>query len=209
MCSFTKSPLSSTVSRSLLRLMPIEPVMPSNYVILCRPLLLPSIFPSMRVFSSESALGLKRPKYWSFSISISLSTEYSGLISFGMDGCDLLGGHDSEHWKVPDASIQTGPISLSPHVVFQRGLVLHPRGGAEAGSGPQPCPGLSPHLCCWGLSPCPPPPRAVWVPLTPFWGLSVAPRRCDRGHAQQRPCPHPGSALPSFPPPVFRPLSAR
>ena len=149
--------------------------MPSNHVILCRPLLLPSIFPSMRVFSSESALGLKRPKYWSFSISISLSTEYSGLISFGMDGCDLLGGHDSEHWKVPDASIQTGPISLSPHVVFQRGLVLHPRGGAEAGTVLRPVPVslpifaagaclLVPHLPGLSGSPSPPSGACLWPP---------------------------------------------
>ena len=180
--------------------MPIEPVMPSNHLILCRPLLLlPSIFPSIRLFSSESALGLKRPKHWSFSISISPSTEYSGLISFGMDGCDLLGGHDSEHWKVPDASIRTGPISLSPHVVFQRGLVLHPRGGAEAGNGPQACPGLSPHLCCWGLSPCPPPPRAVCVPLTPHSGACLWPPEDltevtrSRGPAPTRALPRPPS----------------
>ena len=65
--------------------------MPSNHLILCQPLLLlPSIFPSVRVFSSESILGIKCPKYWSFSFSISLSSEYSGLISFRMDSLDLL-----------------------------------------------------------------------------------------------------------------------
>ena len=75
--------LSFTVSQSLLRLMSIELVMPSNHFILCRPLLLlPSIFPSIRVFSSESALYIRWPKYWSFSFIISLPNEYSGLISF-------------------------------------------------------------------------------------------------------------------------------
>ena len=71
--------------------MSIESVMPSNHLILCRPLLLlPSIFPSIRVFSSESVLLIKRPKNWSFSFSISPSNEYSGLISFRMDWLDLL-----------------------------------------------------------------------------------------------------------------------
>ena len=74
----------------LLRLMSIESVMPSNHLILCRPLLLPSIFPSIRVFSHESALHIRWPKYWSFSFSISSSHEYSGLISFRMDWLDLL-----------------------------------------------------------------------------------------------------------------------
>ena len=71
--------------------MSIESVMPSNHLILCHPLLLlPSIFPSIRVFSSESVLCIGWPKYWSFSFSISPSNEYSGLISFGMDWLDLL-----------------------------------------------------------------------------------------------------------------------
>ena len=83
--------LSITNSRSLLQLMSIELVMPSNYLILCCPLLLlPSIFPSIRVFSNESALRIKWPEYWSFSFSISSSNEYSGLISFRMDWFDLL-----------------------------------------------------------------------------------------------------------------------
>ena len=78
--------LSITNSRSLLRLMSIESVMPSNPLILCHPLLLlPSVFPSIRVFSSESALCIRWPKYWSFSFSISPSNEYSGLISFRID----------------------------------------------------------------------------------------------------------------------------
>ena len=83
--------LSITNSRSLLILMSIELVMPSNHLILSCPLLLmPSIFPSIRVFSNESVLCIKWPKYWSFSFSISPSNEYPGLISFRMDWLDLL-----------------------------------------------------------------------------------------------------------------------
>ena len=85
------SSLSITNSQSLLKLMSIELVMPSNHFILCCPLLLlPSIFPSIRVFSNESVLHIMWPKYWSFSFSISLSNEYSGLIYFRMDWLDLL-----------------------------------------------------------------------------------------------------------------------
>ena len=80
-----------TNSRSLFKLMSIESVMPSKNLILCRPLLLPpSIFPSIRVFSNESALHIRWPKYWSFNFNISPSNEYSGLISFRMDWLDLL-----------------------------------------------------------------------------------------------------------------------
>ena len=83
--------LSITNSRSLLKLMSIELVMPSNHLILCRPLLLlPSIFPSIRVFSSESVLCIRWPKYRSFSFSITPSNEYSGLISFRIDWFDIL-----------------------------------------------------------------------------------------------------------------------
>ena len=83
--------LSITNSWSLLKLMSIESVMPSNHLILCCSLLFPpSIFPSIRVFSSESALHIRWPKYWSFSLSISPSNEYSELISFRMDWLDLL-----------------------------------------------------------------------------------------------------------------------
>ena len=83
--------LPITNTWSWLKLMSIELVMPSNHLILCRPLLLPpSIFPSIRVFSIESALDIRWPKYWSFSFSISLSNEHSGLISFRMDWLDLL-----------------------------------------------------------------------------------------------------------------------
>ena len=83
--------LSITNSQSLLKLMSIELVMPSNHLILCRPLLfLPSIFPSIRVFSNESALRIRWPKDWSFSFSISPSNEHPRLISFRMDWLDLL-----------------------------------------------------------------------------------------------------------------------
>ena len=82
---------SITNSQSLLKLMSIKSVMPSNHLILCRPLLLPSsVFPSIRVFSNESALHIRWPKLWSFTFSISPSNEYSGLISFRMDWLDLL-----------------------------------------------------------------------------------------------------------------------
>ena len=83
--------LSIANSWSLFKLVSIELVMPSSHLILCRPLLLlPSIFPSIRGFSNESALHIRWPKYWSFSFSISPSSEYSGLISFRMDLLDLL-----------------------------------------------------------------------------------------------------------------------
>ena len=83
--------LSITNSRSLLKLMSIESVMPFNHLILCHPLLLPpSIFPSIRVFSNESALCIRWPKYWSFSFNISPSNEHPGLISFRMNWLDLL-----------------------------------------------------------------------------------------------------------------------
>ena len=83
--------LSITNSQSLLKVKSIGSVMPPNHLILCCPLLLlPSIFPSIRVFSKESVLYIRRPKYWSFSFNISPSNEYSGLISFRMDWLDLL-----------------------------------------------------------------------------------------------------------------------
>ena len=90
--------LSITNSWSLLKLMSTELVMPSNHLILCCPLLLPSIFPSIRVFSNESVLRGRWPKYWSFSFSISPSNEYSGLISFRMDWLDLFAVQ--ELWRV-------------------------------------------------------------------------------------------------------------
>ena len=86
-----RSSMSITNSRILLKLMSIESMMPSNHLILCCPLLLlPSIFPSIRVFPDESAFGIRWAKYWSFSFKIHLSNEYSGLISFRMNWLDLL-----------------------------------------------------------------------------------------------------------------------
>ena len=93
MTSWTAAPhasLSVTNSQSLLKLMSIELVMPSNHLILFRPFLLPSIFPSIRVFSNQSALCIRWPKYLSFCFSIRPSNEYSGLISFRIDWFDLL-----------------------------------------------------------------------------------------------------------------------
>ena len=85
-----QAPLSITNSQSLLKHMSIKSVMPSNHLILCCPLLLPSIFPSIRVFSNGSVLPIRWPKDWSFSFNISPSNEYSGLISFRIDWFDLL-----------------------------------------------------------------------------------------------------------------------
>ena len=94
-CS-TLAPLSSTISQSLLKCMSIESVMLFNHLILCHPLLLPSIFPTIRVFSNESALCIRQPKYWSFSFSIRPSKEYSGLISLRIDWFDLCCPRDSQ-----------------------------------------------------------------------------------------------------------------
>ena len=90
-CSMTQAALSITNSQSSLKLMSIESMMPSSHLILCRPLpLLPLILPSIRVFSNESVLRIRWPKYWSLRFSISPSNEYSGLISFRIDWLDLL-----------------------------------------------------------------------------------------------------------------------
>ena len=91
-----QSSLSFTISQSLLKLMSVESMMPSNHLILCCPLLLPSVSPSIKVFSSESALGIRWPKCWSFSFSISPSNEYSGLISFRRDWLDLLAVQETQ-----------------------------------------------------------------------------------------------------------------
>ena len=106
--------LPITNSWSVLKLMSIEPVMPSNYLILCHPLLhLPSIFPSIRVFSNESVLCIRWSKHWSFSFSIGPSTEYSGIISFRMDWLDLL--------ACPRDSQESSP---TPHPKSINSLVL-------------------------------------------------------------------------------------
>ena len=98
--------LSITSSRSLLKLMSIELVMPSSHLILCRPLLLlPPILPSIRVFSNESTLRMRWPKYWSFSFSICPSNEHPGLISFRMDWLDLLAVQGTPTVKIQNCSI--------------------------------------------------------------------------------------------------------
>ena len=118
--------LSNTNSRSLPKLMSIESVMPSNHLILCRPLLLlTSIFPSIRVFSNESALHIRRPKYWSFSFNISPSNEHPGLISFRMDWLDrlavqgslksLIQHHSSKSINSSELSFLYNPILTSIH----------------------------------------------------------------------------------------------
>ena len=84
-----QAPLPFTISQSLLKLISIELVMPSNYLILCHPLLLPSVFPSIRVLSNKLALHIRWPKYWNYSFSSSPSNECSGLISFRIDWFDL------------------------------------------------------------------------------------------------------------------------
>ena len=107
--------LSITNSQSLLKLMSIELVMPSNHIILWRPLLLPpSIFPSIRVFSNESVLHIRWPKYWSFSFNISPSNEYSGLISFRMDWLDLFAvqGTLKSLLNTQFKSISSSPLSF-------------------------------------------------------------------------------------------------
>ena len=112
--------LSSTNSQSLLKLMPIESVMPSNHFILCRPLLLsPSIFPSNRVFSSESVLPIRWPKYWSLSFSISPFNEYSELISFRMDWLDLLAVQGTFKSLLQHHSSKASVLQCSAFFMFQ------------------------------------------------------------------------------------------
>ena len=128
--------LSFIISRSLLKLMSVESVMPSSNLILCCPLLLPSIFPSIRVFSSELALCFRWPKYWSFSFSISPFNENSLLISFGIDWFDLLAvqGISPESSVVCFGQIRTS--RLKPLHNFQLAQVLPPGGRSV----PQSCP---------------------------------------------------------------------
>ena len=121
-CSMSGFPIFYHLSQSLLKLMSIELVMPSNHLIFCYPLLLrPSIFPSIRVFSNESVLLIRWPKYWSFSFSISPSNQYSGLISFSIGWFDLLaaqGTLKSQGWaqnlKAVLVWTQCGPVSIKP-----------------------------------------------------------------------------------------------
>ena len=132
-CS-SQASLSITNSHSLLKLMSIKSVMPSNHLILCRPLLLlSSIISSIRVFSNDSALHIRWPKYWSFSFSISPSNEYSGLISFRIDWLDLLAIQgilkSLLHHHSSKASILWGSVFMiqlsHPHMTTGKNIALN------------------------------------------------------------------------------------
>ena len=124
----TRPPI--TISRSLLKLMSIESVMPSNHLILCRPLFLsPSIFPSIRVFSNESALHIRWPKYWSFSFNISPFNKHSGLNSFRMDWLDLLAVQGTlksllQHLSSKASILQCSALKIVNHYVITYNLHL-------------------------------------------------------------------------------------
>ena len=116
--------LSIANFQSLLKLMTIESVMPSNHPILCHPLLLlPSIFPSIRIFSNELVLCIRWPKYWSFSFTISPSNEYSGMISFGMDWLNLLAGQGTSKSLLQHHSSK---VSILWHSAFFIVQLSHP-----------------------------------------------------------------------------------
>ena len=108
-----------TNSQSLLKFMSIELVIPSNDLILCCHLLLPSVFPSIRVFSNESVLHIRWPKYWSFSFNISPSIEYSGLISFRMDWLDLLAVQETLKSLLQHHSSKASILWLSAFFIVQ------------------------------------------------------------------------------------------
>ena len=117
-----RASLSITNSQSLLKLMSRESVMPSNHLILCHPLLLlPSVFPSIRVFSNESAFCIRWPKYWSFSFSISPSSEHLGLSSFRMDWLDLLAVQETlksllQHHTSKASILQHSALWFNSHI---------------------------------------------------------------------------------------------
>ena len=147
--------LSITNSRSLLKLVSIESVTPSNHLILCLPLyLLPSIFPSIRVFSYEPVLHIRGPKYWSFSFSISPSNEYSGLISFRMDWLDLL-------------AVQGTLKSLLQHHTSKAPILQHSAFFTVQLSHPYMTPG--PYQICF---------PSTYLPCHTF-PLSLGPRQCN------------------------------
>ena len=130
--------LSFTISQSFLKLRSIESVMPSKHHILCHPLLLPSVFSSIRVFSNESALCIRWLKYWSFSFSISPSNEYSGLISFWMDWLDLLAVQgtlksllENLSWKHGRITYECGWLFNSSFVSFSVVQRKKPRMGSQ------------------------------------------------------------------------------
>ena len=113
--------LSVTYSWSLLKLVSIKSVMPSNHLILCHPLFLPpSISPSIRVFSNESVLRIRWPKYWSFSFSISSSNKYSGLISFRIDWFDLLAVQETLKSFVQHHSSKASILRCSTFLIVQK-----------------------------------------------------------------------------------------
>ena len=111
--------VSNTNSRSLLKLRSIKLVIPSNHLILCLPLLLPSVFPSIREFSNESALPIRWPKYWGFSFNISPSNENSGLISFKMDWLDLLEVQGTVKSLLQHHSSKTSVVQCSAFFLVQ------------------------------------------------------------------------------------------
>ena len=118
--------LSFTNSQSLLKLMSIESVMPSNHLILCCPLLhLPSIFSSIRVFSNESVLDIRWPKYWNFSFSISPSNEYSGLISFRIDWLNLLAVQGTLKSLLQHHSSKASILQCSASFIVQLSHLIH------------------------------------------------------------------------------------
>ena len=114
--------LSFTIPQSLLKLMSIESVMPSNHLILCSPLLLPTIFPRIRVFSNELALCIRWTKHWTFSFSTSLCSEYSGLTSFKIDWFDLLAVQGTFKSPFQNHSLNA---SILQHSVFFTGQLSH------------------------------------------------------------------------------------
>ena len=119
-CSIPSLPVHHQLLKSLLKLMSIKPVMLSNHLILCHPLLFPpSIFPSTRVFSNESVLRNRWPKYWSFSFSISPSNEYSGLISFRIDWLDLLAVQGTHRSLLQDHSLRASILRCSAFFIVQ------------------------------------------------------------------------------------------
>ena len=122
--SALQASLSFTNSWNLLKLMSIESVMPANHLIFCHPLLLlPSIFPRIRIFSSESVLPIRWPKYWSFRFSVSPSNEYSGLISFRMDWFDLLAVQGTCESLLQHHSSKTSILQCSAFFMVH---LLHP-----------------------------------------------------------------------------------
>ena len=126
-----QTPLLSTVTWSLLRLMSIEMMMPSKPLILSHFLLLPSISPSIRVFSSEVAIHIRWPKYWSFSFSISPSSEYSGLISFSIDWFDLFVAQGTLKSLLQHHNSKTSILQRSAFLIAQHSLPYMTTGKAS------------------------------------------------------------------------------